>query len=76
MRLFEVATRRHLWGDAFEGAPGNLTAREFADALVRYGPPAIAASTLMMLCVNLYAAAGANASAVARLPDPAAPVKR
>jgi hypothetical protein len=46
-----------LAGDAFEGAPGNLTAREFADALVRYGPPAIAASTLMMLCVNLYAAA-------------------
>ena len=33
------------------------TAREFADALVRFGPPAIAASTLMMLCVNLYAAA-------------------
>jgi hypothetical protein len=46
-----------LAGDAFDGAPGNLTAREFADALVRYGPPAIAASTLMMLCVNLYAAA-------------------
>jgi hypothetical protein len=46
-----------LASDAFEGAPGNLSAREFADALVRYGPPAIAASTLMMLCVNLYAAA-------------------
>ena len=46
-----------LAGDAFDGAPGNLTAREFADALVRFGPPAIAASTLMMLCVNLYAAA-------------------
>ena len=46
-----------LAGDAFENAPGNLTAREFADALVRYGPPAIAGSTLMMLCVNLYAAA-------------------
>jgi hypothetical protein len=45
-----------LAGDAFEGAPGNLTAREFADALVRFGPMAIAASTLMMLCVNLYAA--------------------
>ena len=53
--LAEVITT--LAGDAFEGAPGNLTAREFADALVRYGPPAIAASTLMMLCVNLYAAA-------------------
>ena len=46
-----------LAGDAFEGAPGNLTAREFADALVRFGPMAIAASTLMMLCVNLYGAA-------------------
>ena len=46
-----------LAGDAFENAPGNLTAREFAEALVRYGPPAIAGSTLMMLCVNLYGAA-------------------
>ncbi len=46
-----------LAADAFEGAPDKLTAREFADALVRFGPPAIAASTLMMLCVNLYAAA-------------------
>jgi hypothetical protein len=46
-----------LAGDAFEGAPGNLTAHEFADALVQYGPSAIAASTLIMLCVNLYAAA-------------------
>jgi hypothetical protein len=45
-----------LAGDAFDSAPGNLTAREFADALVRYGPMAIAASTLMMLCVNLYGA--------------------
>jgi hypothetical protein len=46
-----------LAADAFDGAPGNLTSREFADALVRFGPPAIAASTLMMLCVNLYGAA-------------------
>ena len=46
-----------LAADAFDGAPDKLTAREFADALVRFGPPAIAASTLMMLCVNLYAAA-------------------
>ena len=46
-----------LAADAFESAPGNLTAREFAEALVRFGPPAIAASTLLMLCVNLYAAA-------------------
>jgi Predicted membrane protein (DUF2232) len=54
-RVAEAITT--LAGDAFESAPGNVTAREFADALVRYGPPAIAASTLMMLCVNLYAAA-------------------
>jgi Predicted membrane protein (DUF2232) len=46
-----------LAADAFDGAPGELTARQFADALVRFGPPAIAASTLMMLGVNLYAAA-------------------
>jgi hypothetical protein len=46
-----------LAADAFEGAPNQLTARDFADGLVRFGPPAIAASTLMMLCVNLYAAA-------------------
>jgi Predicted membrane protein (DUF2232) len=46
-----------LAGEAFDGAPGNVTARELADALVRFGPPAIAASTLLMLCINLYAAA-------------------
>jgi len=46
-----------LAADAFDGAPDKLTARDFADALVRFGPPAIAASTLVMLCVNLYAAA-------------------
>ena len=46
-----------LAGEAFDSTPGNITAREFADALVRFGPPAIAASTLLMLCVNLYAAA-------------------
>jgi hypothetical protein len=46
-----------LAADAFDGAPDKFTAQEFADALVRFGPPAIAASTLMMLCVNLYAAA-------------------
>ena len=34
-----------LAADAFDGAPDKLTAREFADALVRFGPPAIAAST-------------------------------
>jgi Predicted membrane protein (DUF2232) len=46
-----------LAADAFDGAPSNLTAREFADALVRFGPAAIAASTMLMLCVNLYGAA-------------------
>ena len=46
-----------LAGDAFENAPGNVTARGFAETLVLYGPPAIAGSTLVMLCVNLYAAA-------------------
>ncbi|HEX9169103.1 MAG TPA: DUF2232 domain-containing protein [Roseiarcus sp.] len=46
-----------LAADAFDGAPDKLKAREFADTLVRFGPPAIAGSTLMMLCVNLYAAA-------------------
>jgi hypothetical protein len=42
---------------AFEAAPDGPSAREFAESLVRFGPPAIAASTMLMLCVNLYAAA-------------------
>jgi len=46
-----------LVGDAFEGGPEGLSAREFAQSLVRFGPAAIAASTMLMLCVNLYAAA-------------------
>jgi len=46
-----------LVGDAFEGGPESLSAREFAQSLVRFGPAAIAASTMLMLCVNLYAAA-------------------
>jgi hypothetical protein len=46
-----------LAGDAFEGGPEGASAREFAETLVRFGPAAIAASTLIMLCVNLYAAA-------------------
>ena len=58
-----------LAADAFEGAPDKLTAREFADALVRYGPPAVAASTLMMLCVNLYAA-GRSTQLSHNLPRP------
>ena len=32
-------------------------AKDFAETMVRVGPAAIAGSTLMMLCVNLYAAA-------------------
>ena len=46
-----------LIGDAFEGGPEGVSARAFAEMLVRFGPAAIAASTLLMLCVNLYAAA-------------------
>src|SRR5271166_4544385 len=46
-----------LAADAFEGGADSEAAREFADGLVRFGPAAIAASTLLMLCVNLYAAA-------------------
>ena len=46
-----------LAAEAFDGAPDGLSAREFAETLVRFGPPAIAASTMVMLCVNLYAAA-------------------
>jgi hypothetical protein len=46
-----------LAAEAFETKPDDASARAFADMLVRFGPAAIAASTLMMLCVNLYAAA-------------------
>ena len=46
-----------LVGKAFDDARDGATAREFAHALVRFGPPAIAGSTLLMLCVNLYGAA-------------------
>jgi Predicted membrane protein (DUF2232) len=51
-----VETVAALAAEAFDGAPDNLTSRQFAETLVRLGPAAIAASTLMMLCVNLYAA--------------------
>ena len=45
-------------GDAFEAAaPDGMTLAEFTDIVVRAAPPAIAASTLVMLCVNLYVAA-------------------
>jgi hypothetical protein len=40
--------------DAFED---GAAAKDFADTLVRVGPAAIAGSTLLMLSVNLYAAA-------------------
>ena len=46
-----------LASDAFDAAQEERQAREFAETLVRFGPAAIAASTLLMLCVNLYAAA-------------------
>ena len=42
--------------DAFDAKDGDQ-ARIFADTLVRFGPAAIAASTLLMLNINLYAAA-------------------
>jgi hypothetical protein len=43
--------------DAIEEAGDGEAAKGFADSLVRVGPAAIAGSTLLMLCVNLYAAA-------------------
>ncbi len=46
-----------LAGKAFDGARSTMSAKEFAHALVRFGPPAIAGSTLLMLSVNLYGAA-------------------
>jgi len=42
---------------AFEDEREAALAAEFAGGLVRLAPAAIAASTLLMLCVNLYAAA-------------------
>ena len=46
-----------LAGDAFEDGDEPDAAKAFAETLVRIGPAAIAGSTLLMLCVNLYAAA-------------------
>jgi hypothetical protein len=51
-----VAALTALASDAFESADGDQ-AKAFAESLVRFGPAAIAASTLLMLSVNLYAAA-------------------
>jgi hypothetical protein len=46
-----------LASEAMEDGADAAAVRAFADSLVRFGPAAIAASTLLMLCVNLYAAA-------------------
>ena len=48
-----------LAADAFESSPEGTSAREFAETAIRYGPAAIAGSTLLMLCINLYGAARA-----------------
>ncbi|MBV9287027.1 MAG: DUF2232 domain-containing protein [Hyphomicrobiales bacterium] len=52
-----AAALAKLASQAMEDGVDEASAREFADALVRVGPAAIAASTFLMLCVNLYAAA-------------------
>jgi hypothetical protein len=45
-------------GDAFDAAaPDGMTLAEFTDIIVRAAPPAVAGSTLLILCVNLYVAA-------------------
>jgi hypothetical protein len=44
--------------DAFDAAaPDGMTLTEFTDIIVRAAPPAVAGSVLVILCVNLYAAA-------------------
>ena len=43
-------------GEALNDVGDAEAAKAFATTLVRVGPAAIAASTLLMLCVNLYAA--------------------
>src|SRR5579871_593078 len=45
-----------LASDAFDEKQSEA-AKAFIELLVRFGPAAIAASTLVMLCINLYAAA-------------------
>ena len=64
-----VETVAGLAAEAFDGAPDKLTSRQFAEMLVRLGPAAIAASTLLMLCVNLYAA-GRSTQLSHNLPRP------
>lgn len=51
-----TATLVALASEAFDAVDGD-EARAIVESLVRFGPAAIAASTLLMLCVNLYAAA-------------------
>jgi hypothetical protein len=46
-----------LAAQALDTGDDSATARALAETMVRFGPAAIAASTLLMLCVNLYAAA-------------------
>ena len=43
--------------DAFEDVPDGEQVKAFVAVLIRIGPAAIAGSTLLMLCINLYAAA-------------------
>ena len=50
-----------LASDAFGDGEEGAAAQAFAETLVRFGPAAIAASTLLMLSVNLYAAARSTA---------------
>ena len=50
-----------LASDAFGEGEEGAAAQAFAETLVRFGPAAIAASTLLMLSVNLYAAARSTA---------------
>jgi hypothetical protein len=46
-----------LAGQALESSSDGKAVRELAEAIVRFAPPAIAGSTMLMLCVNLYGAA-------------------
>ncbi len=52
-----AAALANLADKAFDRAGEGPSAQELAHTLVRFGPPAIAGSTLLMLCVNLYGAA-------------------
>src|SRR5208283_2703180 len=58
-----------LVAEAFEETGDGEAAKAFAATLVRIGPAAIAGSTLLMLCINLYAAAR-SVQLSQRLPRP------